>query len=272
MMKTQKIGFIGAGNMARSLIGGLISSGVSHQQLFAADPNEDIRQSLADDFSIQTFDDNQSLVNQSDVIIFAVKPQALKTVATSITAKDSALYLSIAAGIPSESINTWLGSNKAIVRAMPNTPALVLSGASGLFANAQVSQTQKEIAESILRAVGLTIWVEEENLLDAVTALSGSGPAYFFMVMEAMEKAGEMLGLPADTARLLAIQTGFGSCKLALEIEDDPATLRRKVTSPGGTTEQAIKTFEENDLMGIFNKAMTAARDRAKELAEELGK
>ncbi len=271
-MNNQKIGFIGAGNMARSLIGGLISSGIKSDYLFATDPNEDIRLSFTKDFSIRTFEDNQKLVDECDVIVFAVKPQALKEVATVLKAKESSLYITIAAGIPSESLNNWLGSNKAIVRAMPNTPSLVLSGASGLYANANVSEEQKEMAESILRAVGVAVWVDDEQQLDAVTALSGSGPAYFFMVMEAMEKAGVQLGLPADTARLLAIQTGFGATKLALEVDDDPASLRKKVTSPGGTTEQAIKTFEEQGLIELFSKAMKAASDRAKELAKELGK
>ncbi len=271
-MNTINIGFIGAGNMARSLIGGLISSGIKNTQLFATDPNEEIRAALTKDFSIQTFADNQKLVDECDVVVFAVKPQILKTVATPLKAKETILYLTIAAGIPSESLNTWLGSNKAIVRAMPNTPSLVLSGASGLYANSLVTDEQKEIAESILRAVGLAVWVDNENQLDAVTALSGSGPAYFFMVLEAMEKAAENLGLPADTARLLAIQTGFGATKLALEIEEDPASLRQKVTSPGGTTEQAIKVFEEQGLIDIFNQAMTAAQKRAEELAQELGK
>ena len=271
-MKTQKIGFIGAGNMARSLIGGLISSGVKSNNLFATDPNEEIRNALTNDFSIQTFAENQQLIDACDVIVFAVKPQVLKTVATSINAKESALYLSIAAGITSESLNNWLGSNKAVVRSMPNTPSLVLSGASGLYANTHVSEEQKDIAESVLRAVGVTVWVDDEAQLDAVTALSGSGPAYFFMVMEAMEKAGEELGLSAETARLLAIQTGFGATKLALEVDEDPAILRKQVTSPGGTTEQAIRVFEERGLVEMFNKAMTAARDRAEELADELGK
>ena len=270
-MKKQKIGFIGAGNMARSLIGGLISSGVKSDNLFATDPSEDTRKALEKDFSIKTFADNQTLVDECSVVVFAVKPQILKTVATELKAKESALYLSIAAGIPSESIDNWLGSKKAVVRSMPNTPSLVLSGASGLFANAQVSDDQKDIAESILRAVGIAVWVDSEAQLDAVTALSGSGPAYFFMVMEAMEKAGRELGLPADTARLLAIQTGFGSTKLALEMDDAPEELRKKVTSPGGTTEQAIKTFEEQGLVEIFSKAMKAASDRAEELAKELG-
>lgn len=271
-MKNQKIGFIGAGNMARSLIGGLISSGVNSTNLFATDPSEDTRKALSSDFSIQTFAENQKLLDECDVIVFAVKPQILKTVATPLNAKDSALYLTIAAGIPSESLNNWLGSNKAVVRSMPNTPSLVLSGASGLFANANVSEEQKETAESILRAVGLTVWVENEAQLDAVTAVSGSGPAYFFMVMEAMEKAGVALGLPSETARLLAIQTGVGSTKLALEMDESPEELRKKVTSPGGTTEQAIKTFEELGLIDMFSKAMKAANNRAEELAEELGK
>lgn len=271
-MNNKKIGFIGAGNMARSLIGGLISSGINSDNLYATDPNAEIRNALASDFSIRTFEDNQKLVDECDVIVFAVKPQLLKEVAAPLTAKDSALYLTIAAGITSESLNTWLGSNKAIVRAMPNTPSLVLSGATGLYANSRVSDEQKEIAESILRAVGIALWVEDENQLDAVTALSGSGPAYFFMVLEAMEQAAEKLGLPAETARLLAIQTGFGATKLALEVKDDPATLRKNVTSPGGTTEQAIKVFEEQGLTDIFEKAMTAARDKAEELAKELGK
>ena len=270
-MKNQKIGFIGAGNMARSLIGGLISSGVKNENIFATDPSEDTRKILTENFSIQTFAENQKLVDKCDVIVFAVKPQVLKTVATHLNTKESALYITIAAGIPSKSLNNWLGSKKAIVRSMPNTPSLVLSGASGLYANANVSDEQKEIAESILRAVGLTVWVAEEVQLDAVTALSGSGPAYFFLVMEAMEKAGEKLGLPPETARLLAIQTGFGSTKLALEMDDSPEELRKKVTSPGGTTEQAIKMFEEQGLVEIFSKAMKAASDRAEELAKELG-
>jgi len=270
-MDNQRIGFIGAGNMARSLIGGLISSGVNADSIYAADPNSETRQSLEEDFSITTLSDNQKLNDECDVVVFAVKPQALKDVATAIKTKDGTLYLTVAAGIPSESLDRWLNSNNAIVRAMPNTPALVLSGASGLYANSHVSDDQKEIAESILRAVGLTVWVDKEKQLDAVTALSGSGPAYFFMVMEAMEKAGQELGLPAETARLLAIQTGFGASKLALEIEEDPAILRQQVTSPGGTTEQAIKTFEEQGLRQMFKQAMTAARDRSEELAQELG-
>ena len=270
-MKSQKIGFIGAGNMARSLIGGLTASGIKSENIYTTDLSDEAKSALSNDFSVNTLSSNQELVDLCDVIVFAVKPQVLKEVATAIKAKDASLYLTIAAGITSESLNNWLGSNKAIVRSMPNTPSLVLAGASGLFANSSASEEQKEIAESILRAVGLTVWVENETQLDAVTAVSGSGPAYFFMVMEAMEKAGVELGLSAETARLLAIQTGFGSTKLALEMDDSPEDLRQKVTSPGGTTEQAIRMFEEQGLIDIFSKAMKAAHDRAEELAKELG-
>jgi len=269
-MDKQKIGFIGAGNMSRSLIGGLISSGVKHSQIFAADPDSDTRENLKNDFNIQSFADNQDLLKTCDVIVLAVKPQLLKAVTAELPESKNKLFITIAAGIRSENLDQWLGSGQAIVRAMPNTPALVLSGASGLFANTKVSEQQKELAESILRSVGLTIWVNDEKQLDIVTALSGSGPAYFFMVMEAMEKAAEAMGLPADTARLLAIQTGFGASKLALEVDEDPATLRKQVTSPGGTTEQAINVFEQQGLTELFKQAMTAARDRAEQLAKEL--
>jgi len=155
---------------------------------------------------------------------------------------------------------------------MPNTPALVQSGATGLFANSHVSSGQRDLAESIMRAAGLVQWVEDEALMDAVTALSGSGPAYLFLVMEAMEKAGQALGLSAETARLLTVQTAFGAAKLALEIEEDPAVLRENVTSPGGTTERAIQVLREEGLEALFGKALHAARDRAQELADELGK
>ena len=172
----------------------------------------------------------------------------------------------------SASLANWLGGETAIVRAMPNTPALVQSGATGLFANSRVSPEQRDLAESIMRAAGLVQWVDDEDLMDVVTALSGSGPAYLFLVMEAMEKAAQKLGLPKESARLLTVQTAFGAAKLALEIEEDPALLRQNVTSPGGTTERAIQVFQQEGLEDIFYKALQAARDRAEELADELGK
>lgn len=268
------IGFIGGGNMARSLIGGLVRAGYPADALSVADPNEAIRAALAADFGIHANSDNQRIVDLCDVVVLAVKPQVMKNVTTVLRTgqRHHQLFLTVAAGIRTASLATWLGAKTPIVRAMPNTPALVQSGATGLFANSQVSSAQRDLAESIMRAAGLVQWVEDEALMDAVTALSGSGPAYLFLVMEAMEKAGQALGLPADTARLLTVQTAFGAAKLALEIEEDPAVLRENVTSPGGTTERAIQILREEGLENLFDKALRAARDRAQELADELGK
>jgi pyrroline-5-carboxylate reductase len=272
-MMNATIGFIGGGNMARSLMGGLCQSGMPPANIHVSDPNDDQRQALRDDFGVAVHDDNQAIVDHCEVIVFAVKPQLLKQVVTSLnTDKDQGkCYLTIAAGIRTDSLQTWLGGSRAIVRAMPNTPALVQTGATGLFANPLVSDQQKGLAESILRAVGLTVWVEDENQMDAVTALSGSGPAYYFLVMEAMEQAAIKLGLPAETARLLTIQTAFGAAKLALEIEEQPAVLRENVTSPGGTTERAIHSLQANHIEELFEQALRAAYDRARELADELG-
>lgn len=269
-----RIGFIGGGNMARSLIGGLVSAGYPPEALSVADPNESIRSALATDFGINAMADNQQVMDQCDVVVLAVKPQVMQTVtsALQIGQNKEPLFLSVAAGIRTASLANWLGVETAIVRAMPNTPALVQSGATGLFANTHVSPEQRDLAESIMRAAGLVQWVEDEALMDAVTALSGSGPAYLFLVMEAMENAAKKLGLPAETARLLTVQTAFGASKLALEIEEDPALLRENVTSPGGTTERAIQVLRQEGLEEMFYKALQAARDRAHELADELGK
>ncbi|MEJ2141158.1 MAG: pyrroline-5-carboxylate reductase [Gammaproteobacteria bacterium] len=273
-MLNMNIGFIGGGNMARSLIGGLANSGVSPTSLYVSDVNAESLQKLHSDFGIHACSSNQELVDNCDIIVLAVKPQVMKDVvsAVSIGADKKPLLITIAAGIRAESIQGWVGHDIAIVRAMPNTPALVQTGATALYANNYCSDEQKQSAESILRAVGLALWVDKESQMDAVTALSGSGPAYIFLVMEAMEQAGIELGLTAENARLLAIQTAFGAARLALEIEEAPATLRERVTSPGGTTEQALRVFAESELKAIFSKAMTAARDRAIELADELGK
>ncbi len=181
------------------------------------------------------------------------------------------LVISIAAGIRTPDLARWLGADTAIVRAMPNTPALVQSGATGLFANAHVRDQQRDLAETILRAVGLTLWVEQEDQLDLVTALSGSGPAYFFLVMEALQEAASKLGLPAETARLLALQTAFGASRMALESDEDAAALRQRVTSPGGTTEQALRVLEEGGLRNLMEQALTAAARRSRELADQFG-
>jgi len=258
--------------MARSLIGGLLSSGVDKLSLYVADPIADQRNELAKDFGIHTHDNNQAIIDQCDIIVLAIKPQRMKTVAQQIDISNAAfkLFISIAAGIRSNAIQKWLGDSVPIVRAMPNTPSLVQSGATGMYASKEVTDEQRDQAESILRAVGLTLWVNAESQLDAVTALSGSGPAYFFLVMEAMEKAGAQLGLDPETARLLTVQTAFGAAKLALEIKDEPAELRHKVTSPGGTTEKAIGVLQNNNLEAIFAEALKAAHDRSIELAEQL--
>jgi pyrroline-5-carboxylate reductase len=181
------------------------------------------------------------------------------------------LIVSIAAGVRTRNLLQWLGPDTAVVRAMPNTPALVRSGATALFPTARVSDDHRNLAESILRAVGLTLWVDREELMDAVTALSGSGPAYFFLVMEALQTAAVSAGLPRETADLLTLQTAFGAAKMALESEDDVALLRQRVTSPGGTTERALQVLEQGGLRSLFANAIEAARQRSEELAELLG-
>ncbi len=276
-MNKLKIGFIGAGNMARSLIGGLIASGLPADNIQASAPDTEQLQALAHDFGIQTSADNQAPVDQCDVIVLAVKPQILKQICQALRPCQGCLYLSVAAGIPTASISHWLeqkteAGQLAIIRAMPNTPALLQTGASALYANPHTSEAQRESAEAIMRAVGLALWVEDEAQMDAVTALSGSGPAYHFLFMEAMISAAQELGLNEANARLLTIQTAFGAAKMALEIDEEPATLRRNVTSPGGTTERAIQTFQQGGFEKLVAAALSAARDRARELAEELGK
>lgn len=273
-MNTKKIGFIGAGNMASSLINGLIASGQAPSQLWASDTNQETLHTLAEKLKINVSIDNNNLVNEVDVLVLAVKPQILRLVAEAIadTVKgNNVLIVSIAAGISQSSLAEWLGDNCAIVRCMPNTPALVQTGATALHANSKVSDEQKNLAENILRSVGISLWVDHESELDAVTAVSGSGPAYFFLLMEAMEKAALELGLDENTARLLIQQTALGAAKIALESDETSGQLRQKVTSAGGTTEQAIKTFEENDFPQLVSKALHAARDRSVEMSKELG-
>lgn len=269
-----KLAFIGGGNMARSLIGGLIANGMSAEDIHVADKNAATLESLNRQYPVQTFTSNQHAIEGADVIIIAVKPQQLQEVVKELHSswQEKQLLISIAAGIRIEDISRWLDKPQAaIVRAMPNTPALVEAGATALFANEYVSHQQHELAESILRACGLAIWLKEEKHMDAVTAVSGSGPAYFFLVMEAMENAAIELGLPQETARLLCLETAFGAAKMALESGESASTLRKQVTSPGGTTERAIHELEDGGLHGLFENALVAAALRARELANELG-
>jgi len=273
-MNNTTLTFIGGGNMAASLISGLIADGWDPALIKVADTSTPRLQQLAEQFSITTTTSNHDAADHADVIVLAVKPQVIKPVArelADIVSQQRPLVISIAAGIPAAALGNWLGESAAIVRTMPNTPAMVGSGATALFANACVSEDQRSIAESILRAVGVAIWVEDEAQMDAVTALSGSGPAYFFLFMEALQTAGQELGLPEATARLLALQTAFGAAKMALESNEDAATLRHQVTSPGGTTEHAIRTFQEGALEALVSKALLASAKRSRELATEFG-
>ncbi|MDH5300895.1 MAG: pyrroline-5-carboxylate reductase [Gammaproteobacteria bacterium] len=273
-MQIGKIGFIGAGNMASAIIGGLIASGCKPTDIWVSDVDERKLQDLQQRHGLHVANDNAQLLEKVDVLLLAVKPQIMKSVLKPLAPQvqqRKPLVISVAAGLPTADLSRWLGGEVALVRTMPNTPALVRSGATALFANERVTAHQHEVAESIMRATGLALWVEQESQMDAVTALSGSGPAYFFLLIESMQKAGEQLGLEAETARLLALQTAFGAAKLALEADDGAAALRAKVTSPGGTTEQAINVFMQRGMPEMVAAAMTAADQRAQELAKQLG-
>ena len=268
------ITFIGCGNMGRSLIGGLIAGGYPPNLLCGSDINAEQRKLISTQFNIEIKDNNKQAIKAADVVVLTVKPQAMKDVLTSINTELTQrrlLIISVAAGIRLTDLLIWTHEKQAIVRAMPNTPALIQTSATALSANNFVGDEQHNIAEAIMRAVGLTIWLDDEALMDTVTALSGSGPAYYFLVMEAMEKAATKLGLSAEQARLLTLQTAFGAAKMALESEHDPATLRKHVTSPGGTTESAINVFLNGGFEHLFKEAMSAAMERSKEIAESMG-
>lgn len=275
-MSTPRIAFIGGGNMAASLIGGLRAQGLPASAICSSDPGADRRTELHDAHGIDTFADNAQAVAGADVVVLAVKPQVMQTVCRDLAPHLQAnqLIVSIAAGITCASLQQWLGADtpRAIVRCMPNTPALLRQGVSGLFANAAVSDEQKRQAEQLLSAVGLALWLDREELIDAVTAVSGSGPAYFFLLIEAMTAAGEQLGLPRDIAAELTLHTALGAARMACESDVEAAELRRRVTSPNGTTEAAIKAFQAGGLEALVQQAMDAAARRSAELAEQLGK
>jgi pyrroline-5-carboxylate reductase len=272
-MLANTLTFIGGGNMARSLIGGLLANGVAASRIRVVDPNESQRQLLSN-MGVAAYGTQEEALTGSDVIVLAVKPQVMASVAHSLAAfvkQYKPLVVSVAAGIRCTDLSRWLGGDAAIVRTMPNTPALVGSGATGLYANNLVTKDQKGQAESLMRAVGVSIWVNDEAQIDAVTALSGSGPAYYFLMMEAMIAAGEQLGLDSKTATLLTVQTALGAAKMAIESQSSPAELRAQVTSPNGTTEKAIQSFEHSNLSGVVLSAMQAAQNRAVEMATQLG-
>lgn len=273
-MERQQITFVGGGNMAHSLIGGLVADGYAPAAIRVTDPHERSRAALAERFGVSVSDDNRAAVADADIVIIAVKPQMVREVIGGIAEPLGArrpLVVSIAAGVREADISRWLGYAGPVVRCMPNTPSLLQSGVTALYPNAHVDARQRDAAESILRAVGTVIWLDDERLMDTVTAVSGSGPAYFFLMMEAMEKAAVARGLPTRQARLLVIETALGAARMALESDDDPATLRANVTSKGGTTAAALEAFADGDLAGLVDRAVGAAHDRAGELGDRLG-
>jgi len=272
-MSNSKITFIGGGNMARSLIGGLVATGMSNKDISVSEPKADLREKLSKNFGVNALEENASAVMGANVIVLAVKPQILQEVVTplgALVAEARPLLISVAAGVTCSSIQRWIGGQPALIRVMPNTPALIGAGISALYANSNVSNGQRALAEKIMAAVGKTIWIKEETLMDAVTAVSGSGPAYFFYVMQAIYDAAVREGLDAQTARSLSLETALGAARLALASTEDPGNLQAQVTSPGGTTEAAIKVLDDSGVRDNLQKAVSAARARGGELAKLL--
>lgn len=270
----ERIACIGGGNMGRAILGGLCRRGHAPAAIVVAEPLAAARAALAADFGVEVTARNDAAVDGADVVLLAVKPQQMKDVVRALTepfARRRPLVVSIAAGITTASLARWIGAPLPLVRAMPNTPALVGRGATGLFATPETPDGMRALAERLLAAVGCVEWVAEEALLDAVTALSGSGPAYFFLFLESLERAGVALGLPADVARRLAIETAAGAAELARTSPADPGTLRAQVTSPGGTTERALAVFAAGGFEPLVHAALAAAATRAAELSAEFG-
>ena len=273
-LDSPRIAFIGGGNMARSLIGALIKAGQPADHLRVSEPNAELRTELHRDFGIAAFDNANDACVDADAVLIAVKPQLFKLVCTELVsalAGCKPLIISIAAGITIAQIDGWLGSGNAIVRCMPNTPALIGAGATGLHANAATSAEQRVQAESILGRAGITRWIDDEALIDVVTALSGSGPAYFFLLAEALENAAVEQGLPRETARALATQTCLGAGRMLTESGESPEALRKRVTSPNGTTHAAVTAFEHGGLRELVDSAVIAATERGRELAAQGG-
>ncbi len=268
-----RIAFIGGGNMARSLIGGLLGHGMPTQGIRVSEPNARARAGLERDFGIAASGDNAAVAAQADVLVLAVKPQVMKSVCDDLrdpVQAHASLVVSIAAGIRSDQLENWLGGNVAIVRCMPNTPALIGAGATGLFANARCSPAQRETARGLLATAGVSVWIDDEALMDTVTAVSGSGPAYFFLLVEALERAAMAQGLPQAAARLLAAQTCLGAGRMLREGDVDAAELRRRVTSPGGTTQAALESFAADGFEKIVARAVAAASERGRELSRRI--
>ena len=268
-----RIAFIGGGNMARSLIGGLLKTGIAADRLSVAEPLAEARQALGRDFGVASYADSQLAVAAAEVVVLAVKPQIMPTLHAALhdtLQHQRPLLISIAAGVRLHQLERWFGAGLAIVRCMPNTPALIGAGATALCANHRVGPTQKAQAQHILDAVGITRWVDDERLMDTVTALSGSGPAYFFALVEHLVAAAMAQGLPSDIARALAAQTCLGAGRMLTESGDDPAVLRQRVTSPHGTTQAALESLSADDLPRIVARAVAAATRRGEEMSANL--
>ena len=273
MNAAMNVVFIGGGNMADALIGGLLKSGFAANQLRAVEVDGAARRRLSDKHRIECAAEARGTIRPGEVVVFAVKPQQMKEAARFSGLKDNAnLVISIAAGITLASLSRWLGGHAKLVRAMPNTPALIGAGVTGLYAPAAVSEAEKKQAETILGAVSATVWIPEESLMDAVTAVSGSGPAYVFWFIEQLANAGQSLGLPMEISKKLALETVLGSAKLAAQSSETPAALRERVTSKGGTTEAALRVFDEERLAEGIGRAIEAANERGAELGKLMGK
>lgn len=265
----RNICFIGGGNMAQALIGGLISRGLPSTRITVSDPVEQVRHLLAEKDLVVT-EDNASAIREADVVVLAVKPQVLANVLKPLNGLfDGKLIISIVAGAEIATIAALTGSNR-IVRVMPNTPALVQTGAHGLYATEAVDKEDRDLASQVLAATGLTLWVGEEAQIDAVTAVSGSGPAYFFYMMESMIRAGKNLGLDEKVATALTLQTALGAAQMAITSSNTPAELRKNVTSPNGTTQAALEVFDRAQISQNIQAALAAAQKRSQELAQEL--
>lgn len=270
MQHTGNIAFIGGGNMARSLIGGLIASGTPAARIRVAEPVDVLRESLTGDFGVATFSTAAEATADADLWLLAVKPQVMRIVCEGLASHAQAhapLVVSIAAGITATQMQRWLGGDTAVIRAMPNTPALLGAGVTGLFATAQVDARGRERTESLLSSAGKTVWIDQEEMMDAVTAVSGSGPAYVFLLAEAMEAAARQEGLDDEAARILVAQTILGAARMLVESDVPPAELRQRVTSPNGTTQAAIETFQAGGFESLTALAIHAARVRGRELS-----
>jgi len=273
MSEQPAISFIGAGNMARAILGGMLNGPFDAHSIWASAPEDSHLRALSDRFGINTTTDNKHCAGQARVLVLAVKPQVMKAVCreiASVVQNTRPLVISIAAGLDTAMLNRWLGGDLPIIRCMPNTPSLVGQGASALCATDEVGPDDRQTAETIFASIGRAVWLEKEERMHAVTALSGSGPAYCFLLLEALEEAAAAAGVEPETARTLAIQTMAGAATMARESGVEPAQLRRQVMSPGGTTERAIEAFEKGGLRELVQTAYNAAEQRSRELARQL--